>query len=59
MLPVPNGAQATAQSERIMPWLVANRFQAISQFAVRRDARAGTHKLWWDAEARRKCPRLP
>jgi hypothetical protein len=28
------GAQATAQSERIRPWLVANRFQAISQASM-------------------------
>ena len=28
------GAQATAQSERTRPWLVANRFQAISQASM-------------------------
>ena len=28
------GAQATAQSERIRPWLVANWFQAISQASM-------------------------
>ena len=28
------GAQGTAQSERIRPWLVANRFQAISQASM-------------------------
>ena len=28
------GAQATAQSERIRPWLVANRFQAVSQASM-------------------------
>src|SRR5207253_8608067 len=28
------GAQATAQSERIRPWLVANRFQALSQASM-------------------------
>jgi len=28
------GAQATAQSERIRPWLVANRFHAISQASM-------------------------
>jgi signal recognition particle GTPase len=28
------GAQATAQSERIRAWLVANRFQAISQASM-------------------------
>jgi len=29
------GAQATAQSERMRPWLVANRFQAVSQASMR------------------------
>ena len=28
------GAQATAQSERTRPWLLANRFQAISQASM-------------------------
>src|SRR6266446_5541069 len=28
------GAQATAQSERIRPWSVANRFQAVSQASM-------------------------
>src|ERR1700730_8999020 len=28
------GAQATAQSERIRSWLVANRFQAVSQASM-------------------------
>src|SRR6516162_11608821 len=28
------GVQGTAQSERIRPWLVANRFQAISQASM-------------------------
>src|SRR5216683_1318610 len=28
------GAQATAQSERTRPWLVANRFQAVSQASM-------------------------
>jgi hypothetical protein len=28
------GGQATAQRERIRPWLVANRFQAISQASM-------------------------
>ena len=28
------GAQATAQSERIRPWLAANRFQATSQASM-------------------------
>ena len=38
------GAQATAQSERIRPWLVANRFQAISQASMT-SARLGNTEL--------------
>ena len=38
------GAQATAQSERIRPWLVANRFQAISQASMM-SARLGNTEL--------------
>ena len=38
------GAQATAQSERTRPWLVANRFQAISQASMM-SARLGNTEL--------------
>ena len=38
------GAQATAQSERIRPWLVANRFQAVSQASMM-SARLGNTEL--------------